>query len=177
MIYLILFLIIGFGIFVAVTQSGNKNMQMFADKSCPKNQKWYPELLMCGDIVSDQSEWCPKGKILVNRKCICSPLSSHPDCLPAPNKIETPPKCPINQKWRPDLLMCVDSAPSAVELCPVGKILVNNKCVCIPLSSHPDCLPKPTPAPAPAPVPKLPKYVQKNRNQMFHPYMIGKQFL
>lgn len=90
MIYLVIFIVLAFVIYKTMTQSGNKSMNLYADKDvdntlCPpgqiRNAKYYN---MCTNDPSkdpDFEDLCPPGKVPVGKECKCLPLSIHPDCI------------------------------------------------------------------------------------------------
>jgi hypothetical protein len=88
MIYLVIFIVLAFVIYKTMTQSGNKSMNLYADKdigACPpgliRNAKYYN---MCTNDPSkdpDFEDLCPPGKVPVGKECKCLPLSIHPDCI------------------------------------------------------------------------------------------------
>lgn len=92
MIYLVIFFVLMFVIYKTMTQSGNKSMNLYADKNssttlppCPPGQvrtaKYYN---MCTNDPSkdpDFEDLCPLGKVPVGKECKCLPLSINPDCV------------------------------------------------------------------------------------------------
>ena len=92
MIYLVIFIVLAFVIYKTITQSGNKSMNLYADKDlsttplppCPpglfRNPRYYN---MCTNNPADPDfdDLCPPGKVSVGKECKCLPLSIHPDCI------------------------------------------------------------------------------------------------
>lgn len=140
--YLVIFLILAFVLYNTITQSGNKSMNLFADKStvkiCPPGQIYDSKSKTCKNFIKT----CPTGQVLVGDKCMPKKQSG---------ALQGSPKtCPSGQVYSNKYKMCVNSGANFEILCPPGKVMVGKVCKCTPLSAHPDCVPKKQGAPTTA---------------------------